>query len=250
MYEQIYALAGPDPDVPGDRRPAHPARYRQTIGLFERFFRDPGQGWLLLPSRPGLPRPRARVARAQPRQEELELRRRPRAGVPDQPAPGHGRGPRADFLAATGDTIVTRFPDYDNSPFVQERFHEDWSHDRTYKWQQDSAVVGHNLKIAWNLMRINIVVPKPAYVEPAPRSPRSCRPSEATSSAAAGTTSSSAPGPGRGLPPLRVARPQGMVAAGAGHPRLPDPARHARRRRVLPPGPRGGVVLQRHVPRP
>ena len=32
--------------------------------------------------------------------------------------------------------------------------------------------------------------------------------------------------------PLRLARPQGLVAAGAGHPRLPDPARHPRRRRV------------------
>ena len=26
--------------------------------------------------------------------------------------------------------------------------------------------------------------------------------------------------------PLRLARPQGLVAAGAGHPRLPDPGRH------------------------
>ena len=36
---------------------------------------------------------------------------------------------------------------------MQERFHEDWSHDRKWGWQQDSAVVGHNLKIAWNLTR-------------------------------------------------------------------------------------------------
>ena len=31
---------------------------------------------------------------------------------------------------------------------------EDWSHDNSWGWQQDRAVVGHNLKIAWNLMRI------------------------------------------------------------------------------------------------
>ena len=32
--------------------------------------------------------------------------------------------------------------------------------------------------------------------------------------------------PGAEVPPLRLARPQGVVAAGAGDPRLPDPARH------------------------
>jgi hypothetical protein len=51
-----------------------------------------------------------------------------------------------------------------HSPFVQERFHEDWSHDRKWGWQQDSAVVGHNLKIAWNLMRIHHLRPNDEYV--------------------------------------------------------------------------------------
>ena len=75
-----------------------------------------------------------------------------------------GRKDLEDFLAATGDTIVGQFPDYHHSPFVQERFREDWSHDQHYKWQQDRAVVGHNLKIAWNLTRINNVRPNDAYV--------------------------------------------------------------------------------------
>ena len=52
---------------------------------------------------------------------------------------------------------------------MQERFHEDWSHDKSWGWQQDRAVVGHNLKIAWNLMRMYAVRPKPAYVELARR---------------------------------------------------------------------------------
>ncbi len=34
-----------------------------------------------------------------------------------------------------------------------ERFHADWTPDLTYRWQQNRAVVGHNLKIAWNLTR-------------------------------------------------------------------------------------------------
>ena len=59
------------------------------------------------------------------------------------------------MLIDTATTIATRFPDYDNAAFVQEKFHEDWSPDREWGWQQNRAVVGHNLKIAWNLMRMN-----------------------------------------------------------------------------------------------
>ena len=60
---------------------------------------------------------------------------------------------------------MQHFPDYDHSPFVQEKFHEDWSHDTTWGWQQNRGVVGHNLKIAWNLMRINSLVPDVKYVD-------------------------------------------------------------------------------------
>lgn len=48
--------------------------------------------------------------------------------------------------------IIEKFPDED-SDFVNERFFADWTPDHEYKWQQDRAVVGHNLKIAWNLTR-------------------------------------------------------------------------------------------------
>ena len=58
------------------------------------------------------------------------------------------------MLEYTFDTIAKHFPDYDHSPFVQEKFFEDWSHDHTHMWQQNRGVVGHNLKIAWNLMRM------------------------------------------------------------------------------------------------
>ena len=69
----------------------------------------------------------------------------------------------ANLLEYTFDTIEKYFPDYDHSPFVQERFHEDWSHDNTWGWQQDRAVVGHNLKIAWNMMRMHHLKPKENY---------------------------------------------------------------------------------------
>ena len=36
----------------------------------------------------------------------------------------------ADFLEYTFDTIAKHFPDYENSPFVQEKFFDDWSKDQ------------------------------------------------------------------------------------------------------------------------
>lgn len=69
------------------------------------------------------------------------------------------------MLIDTGDTIAERFPDYENSAFVQEKFHADWSPDRQWGWQQNRAVVGHNLKIAWNLMRMVNLSKNEKYVE-------------------------------------------------------------------------------------
>lgn len=48
--------------------------------------------------------------------------------------------------------ICEKFPDK-NSDYVIERFHADWKPDLDYRWQKNRAVVGHNLKIAWNLTR-------------------------------------------------------------------------------------------------
>jgi hypothetical protein len=67
------------------------------------------------------------------------------------------------MLEYTFDTINAHFQDYDESPFVQEKFFEDWSHDRTHMWQQNRGVVGHNLKIAWNMMRMYGALPKKEY---------------------------------------------------------------------------------------
>jgi mannose/cellobiose epimerase-like protein (N-acyl-D-glucosamine 2-epimerase family) len=70
----------------------------------------------------------------------------------------------ATMLEEQCDTITKYFPDYDNSPFVQEKFFGDWSKDQAYGQQQNRAIVGHNLKIAWNLMRVNSLFPKAEYV--------------------------------------------------------------------------------------
>jgi hypothetical protein len=56
------------------------------------------------------------------------------------------------ILAETSKLILTHFPD-PSSKFVNERFHADWSVDHGWGWQQNRAIVGHNLKIAVALQR-------------------------------------------------------------------------------------------------
>lgn len=60
-----------------------------------------------------------------------------------------------DMLQRTSTLIVEKFPDPDPEiPYVCERYYIDWKQDLTWRWQQDRAVCGHNLKIAWNLTRV------------------------------------------------------------------------------------------------
>ncbi|MCX7594473.1 MAG: AGE family epimerase/isomerase, partial [Fischerella sp.] len=164
-YEQIYALAGPTQTyrVTGDPRILKDIEL--TVNLFERYFLDKSEtGGLFSHIDP---------ITLSPYSETLGHNRAKKNwnSVGDH-APAYlinlwlatGEDKYADFLEYTFDTIEKRFPDYDNSPFVQERFYEDWSHDTTWGWQQNRAVVGHNLKIAWNLMRMNHLKPKEKYV--------------------------------------------------------------------------------------
>jgi mannose/cellobiose epimerase-like protein (N-acyl-D-glucosamine 2-epimerase family) len=59
------------------------------------------------------------------------------------------------ILKTTSTIIVDKFPDPDSQvPFVNERFFRDWKADHDWGWQKNRAVVGHNLKIAWNLTRV------------------------------------------------------------------------------------------------
>jgi len=59
------------------------------------------------------------------------------------------------ILHNTSRIILEKFPDPDPSvPFVNEKFFKDWKPDKNWRWQQDRAVVGHNLKIAWNMTRV------------------------------------------------------------------------------------------------
>ncbi len=164
-YEQIYALVGPIQTyrVTGD--PCILQDAEKTINLFNQFFLDREKGGYFTHIDP---------VNFDPRAESLGANRARKSwnSVGDH-APAYlinlwlatGDKRFEDFLVYTADTIVEHFPDYEHSPFVQERFHEDWSHDTTWGWQQNRAVVGHNLKIAWNLMRIHHLRPNEQYTE-------------------------------------------------------------------------------------
>lgn len=169
-YEQIYALAGSiqlyrvtgDPQILSDAE--------MTIKLFNNFFLDKTeQGGYFSHIDP---------VTLDPHSESLGCNRAKKNwnSIGDH-APAYlinlwlatGAQEYADMLEYTFDLIEKHFPDWEHSPFVQERFHEDWSHDTTWGWQQNRAVVGHNLKIAWNLIRMYHLKPKDKYVDFAKR---------------------------------------------------------------------------------
>jgi mannose/cellobiose epimerase-like protein (N-acyl-D-glucosamine 2-epimerase family) len=163
-YEQIYALAGPLQTyrVTGDPRILQDAEL--TVELFDRFFLDRSKGGYFSHLDPITLDPRSDALGPNKAKKNWN-------SVGDH-APAYlinlylatGERRYADFLEYTFDTIEQYFPDYEHSPFVQEKFYEDWSHDTTHLWQQNRAVVGHNLKIAWNLMRMHSLRPKEKYV--------------------------------------------------------------------------------------
>lgn len=165
MYEQIYALAGPTQTMRITGDPKIMADIDKTIDLFERFYKDEKNIGYFSHIDP---------ISLDPRAESLGHNRAKKNwnSVGDH-APAYlinlflatGDPKHEAFLEYTFDTITKFFPDYENSPFVQERFFEDWSKDQSWGWQQDRAVVGHNLKIAWNLMRMHSLNPKEEYLD-------------------------------------------------------------------------------------
>ena len=163
-YEQIYALAGPvqtyritgDPGILEDAR--------RTMNLFDRYYLDHDKGGYFSHIDP---------ITFSGRSETLGRNRsRKNWNSVGDHAPAYlinlylatGAKPCADMLAYCADLIAQHFPDYEHSAFVQEKFHDDWSRDQTWGWQQNRAVVGHNLKIAWNLTRIYNLKPEDGYI--------------------------------------------------------------------------------------
>jgi mannose/cellobiose epimerase-like protein (N-acyl-D-glucosamine 2-epimerase family) len=167
-YEQIYALAGLTQTyrITGD--PAILADIEGTMRLFRRFFHDPRHGGWFSHLDP---------IDLSPDHETLGPNRsRKNWNSIGDHAPAYlinlflatGERTYADMLLESADLIVRHFPRPD-SPFVQERFHADWTPDTAWGWQQNRAVAGHNLKIAWNLTRIAGLENRVGYRELADR---------------------------------------------------------------------------------
>jgi mannose/cellobiose epimerase-like protein (N-acyl-D-glucosamine 2-epimerase family) len=169
MYEQIYALAGPMQTFRVSGDPAILSDAEGTIRLFEKYYRDHEGGGYFSHIDPILLSPHHKCL-------DFNASRKNWNSVGDH-APANlvnlylatGEEKYKEMLERTFDAIVEHFPDYENSPFVNERFLADWSHDLDHTWQQNRAVVGHNLKIAWNLMRMQSLLPKDSYAELATR---------------------------------------------------------------------------------
>ena len=156
-YEQIYALAGPtqtyrvtgDPEIASD--------IDMTLNLFDKYFYDRQLGGYFSHIDPVTFDPNA--------ESLVGNRGRKNWNSVGDHAPAYlinaylatGDERFKKMLVNTADTITEHFPDYEHSAFVQEKFHANWEHDSTHGWQQNRGVVGHNLKIAWNLTRINSV---------------------------------------------------------------------------------------------
>jgi mannose/cellobiose epimerase-like protein (N-acyl-D-glucosamine 2-epimerase family) len=58
-----------------------------------------------------------------------------------------------EILEVTSALIAEKFPEQ-GCEYVNERFDRDWNRVQNWRWQQNRGVVGHNLKIAWNLTRV------------------------------------------------------------------------------------------------
>ncbi len=163
-YEQIYALAGPTQTyrITGDEKIRK--SIDKTLNLFEKYYRDHEKGGYFSHIDP---------ITFDPKSESLGRNkgRKNWNSVGDH-APAYlinlllatGEESHKEMLIDTADTITKHFQDYDNCAFVQEKFFEDWTHDYTWGWQQNRGVVGHNLKIAWNLMRMYNVNKDENYV--------------------------------------------------------------------------------------
>lgn len=163
-YEQIYALAGPTQTYRLTGGPEIKSDIDATIAFLNRYYKDHGPygGYYSHVD------PVTFNAKA----ESLGINKAKKNwnSVGDH-APAYlinlylatGEESYAKFLEDTFDTICDHFPDYGYSPFMNEKFYEDWTHDLTWGIHKARCVVGHNLKVAWNLTRMHSLTPKDSY---------------------------------------------------------------------------------------
>ncbi len=163
-YEQIYALSGPTQTfrLTGNREILRDIQ--DTITFLHRYFKDhsPRGGYYS----------HLDPVTLSPYSESLGINRaRKNWNSIGDHAPAYlinlwlatEKQEYADFLEYCFDLICEHFPDYGYSPFMNEKFHDDWSRDLNWGIHQGRCVVGHNLKVAWNLTRMQSLKAKDAY---------------------------------------------------------------------------------------
>jgi mannose/cellobiose epimerase-like protein (N-acyl-D-glucosamine 2-epimerase family)/anti-anti-sigma regulatory factor len=164
-YEQIYALAGLTQTYRITGSTIIRDAIDKTLNLFDKYYKDHNKGGYFSHIDP---------ITFDPKSPSLDRNcgKKNWNSVGDH-APAYlinlllatGEEKHKQMLIETADTITEHFQDYENCAFVQEKFYEDWSHDKTWGWQQNRGVVGHNLKIAWNLMRVFSINKSEKYEE-------------------------------------------------------------------------------------
>lgn len=163
-YEQIYALAGPVQTLRATGDPRIIEDAVKTCNLFDRYFLDTDRGGYFShidpvnfdPRDPSLTHNRAR------KNWNSIGDHAPAFLINLYLATGDERW--KTMLVNVADLIAKHMPDYDNSPFMQEKFHEDWSPDHETPLQKNRAIVGHNMKVAWNLTRVHHLEAHDNYV--------------------------------------------------------------------------------------
>jgi mannose/cellobiose epimerase-like protein (N-acyl-D-glucosamine 2-epimerase family)/anti-anti-sigma regulatory factor len=165
-YEQIYALAGLTQTFRISANTELMDDIKGTITFLNRYFKDHGPN--------GGYYSHIDPVTLSPHEESLGINkaRKNWNSIGDH-APAYlinlylatGEEEYADFLESTFDLICQYFPDYGYSPFMNEKFYDDWSHDLSWGIHQGRCVVGHNLKVAWNLTRMQSLRPKESYKE-------------------------------------------------------------------------------------
>lgn len=164
-YEQIYALAGLTQTYRITGNTLIRQAIDKTLNLFDKYYKDHAKGGYFSHIDP---------ITFDPRSDSLGRNKAKKNwnSVGDH-APAYlinlvlatGEQKHKEMLIETANTITEHFQDYEQCAFVQEKFYEDWTHDKTWGWQQNRGVVGHNLKIAWNLMRVYNINTSQEYVD-------------------------------------------------------------------------------------
>ncbi len=169
-YEQIYAIAGLTQFYRVTLDPEALLDIKRTVASFDRFFLDTSgfDGYFshldpstMTPDSPALGENRAKKNWNSTGDHipaylvNLLIALKPLPRRPDTEELHAFVEQCEQILRRCATLIVEKFPDPDPSvPYVQERYFRDWKPDTTYSWQQNRAVCGHNLKIAWNLTRV------------------------------------------------------------------------------------------------